>query len=152
MCVHGKWRFEFSVSIYILGKMEKLLMNQNTHLLSLNLDSETAVEKVTQRLSGDGLQVVRSFDLQTARSAHTLCTCPHHGTENCDCQMIVLLVYDHQGQPLTMVAHSQDGQTHFELVDTPQQHDKRLLKTTILQALALEGFASIQGSNSVHAS
>ena len=126
-------------------------MNQSTYLLTLNLDSDQAVEQVTRRLSDDGLQVVRSFDLQTARSTHTNCTCPNHGTAECDCQMVVLLVYDKQGEPLTLMAHSQDGQTHFELVDSPQQRPQRMIKAAVLQALALEGFASIRRSNSSHA-
>jgi hypothetical protein len=79
---------------------------------------------------------VRSFDLQTARLAHTHCVCNYHGTEKCDCQMIVLLVYEQQGQPLTMVVHSRNGQTQIEMVDTPQQRPGWHLKTTILQALS----------------
>ncbi len=126
------------------------MMNRSTYLLTLKLDNEQAVSEVTQRLDDDGLQVVRSFDLQTARSTHTNCTCPNHGTEMCDCQMVVLLVYGHQGEPLTLVAHTQDGYTHFELVDIPQQRPQRVLKTAVLQALALAGFASIQQTNSVN--
>lgn len=126
-------------------------MNRSTYLLSLKLNSDQAVRQVSQRLVDDGLQVVRSFDLQTARSTHTNCTCPNHGTTNCDCQMVVLLVYGKQGEPLTLVAHSQDGQTHFELVDTPQQRPQRVLKTAVLQALALAGFATIRYSNSTNA-
>ena len=82
-------------------------------------------------------------NLQAARAAHTCCPCPHHGTEQCDCQMIVLLVYDRQRRPLTLVAHGHDGQTHFSLDESPKQQPERLLKTTILQALASEGFATI---------
>jgi hypothetical protein len=52
---------------------------------------------------------------------------------------------------LLFVAHSQDGQTHFELVDTPQQRPQRVLKTAVLQALALAGFATIRYSNSTNA-
>ena len=127
------------------------MMNWSTYLLTLKLDSDQAVEQVSRRLIDDGLQVVRSFDLQTARSTHTNCTCPNHGMEKCDCQMVVLLVYDKQGEPLTLVAHSQDGHTSFELVDTPQQRPQRMIKAAVLQALALEGFASIRRSNSAHA-
>ena len=127
------------------------MMNRSTYLLTLNLDSDQAIEQVSRRLIDDGLQVVRSFDLQTARSTHTNCTCPNHGTAKCDCQMVVLLVYDKQGEPLTLVAHSQDGHTSFELVDTPQQRPQRMIKAAVLQALALEGFASIRRSNSAHA-
>ncbi|MCJ7536238.1 MAG: hypothetical protein WBD62_09280 [Anaerolineales bacterium] len=126
-------------------------MNRSTYLLTLNLDSDQAVEQVTRRLTANGLQVVRSFDLQTARSTHTNCTCPNHGTAECDCQMVVLLVYDKQGEPLTLMAHSQDGNTYFELVDTPQQRPQGMIKAAVLQALALEGFATIQRSNSAHA-
>jgi hypothetical protein len=126
-------------------------MKQSTHLITLNLESETAVEQVTRRLSDDGFQIVRSFDLQTARSAHTNCNCPYHGTEECDCQMIVLLVYNQGGQTLTLVAHSQDGKTHFEMVDTPQQRPQRQIKAAILQALAVEGFAATQKSKPAHA-
>ena len=126
-------------------------MNRPTYLLTLNLDSHQAVEQVSRRLIDDGLQVVRSFDLQAARSIHTNCTCPNHGTTECDCQLVVLLVYSKQGEPLTLVAHSQDGHTYFELVDTPQQRPQRLLKAAVLQALALEGFAAIQKSKPAHA-
>ncbi|MGB5843842.1 MAG: hypothetical protein WBG94_05320, partial [Anaerolineales bacterium] len=109
-------------------------MNRSTYLLTLNLDSDQAVEQVTRRLTANGLQVVRSFDLQTARSTHTNCTCPNHGTAECDCQMVVLLVYDKQGEPLTLMAHSQDGNTYFELVDTPQQRPQGMIKAAVLQA------------------
>ena len=126
-------------------------MKQSNHLITINLDSEAAVEQVSRRLSDDGFQIVRSFDLQTARSAHTNCSCPYHGTEGCDCQLIVLLVYNQQGQPLTLVAHSQDSKTHFELVESPQQRPQRQTKAAVLQALALEGFVAIRNSKSAHA-
>ena len=125
-------------------------MNQSTHLITLNLNCDQAIEQVALRLTKDGFQIVRSFDLHTARSAHTNCDCPYHGTEECDCQLIVLLVYDKQGYPLTLVAHSQDGKTHFELVESPQQGPQRLIKAAVLQALALEGFATIRKSKLTH--
>jgi hypothetical protein len=125
-------------------------MTRSTYLLTLKLDSEQAVKQVSRRLISDGLQVVRSFDLQTARSTHTNCTCPHHGTAECDCQLVVLLVYEKQGEPLTLVAHSQNGHTYFDLVDTPQQRAQRVTKSAVLQALALEGFASMRGPKSAH--
>ena len=126
-------------------------MKQSNHLITINLDSEAAVEQVSRRLSDDGFQIVRSFDLQTARSAHTNCSCPYHGMEGCDCQLIVLLVYNQQGQSLTLVAHSQDNKTHFELVESPQQRPQRQIKAAVLQALALEGFVAIRNSKSAHA-
>lgn len=126
-------------------------MNQTTHLLTMKLDCEEAVTRVVQRLSNDGLEVVRSFNLQTARSAHTNCTCPYHGTALCDCQMVVLLVYDRQGQPITLVAHGQDGRTHFSLVEVPQEDQQEHVKTAILDALVVEGFATVRRSQYAHA-
>jgi hypothetical protein len=96
------------------------------------------------RLTADGMQVIRSFDLQTARAAHVDCECPHHGKDECDCQLVVMLVYDDQGTPITLVAHGKDNKTHFALVDPPESLQERLLKTKILQAMALEGFATIR--------
>ena len=119
-------------------------MSRGTYLLTLNLDSKSAVERMTDRLAADGMQVIRSFDLQTARAAHVDCTCPHHGDNECDCQMVILLVYDDQGMPLSLVAHGKDSKTHFALVHPPEQAQERILITKVLQAIALEGFAIIR--------
>lgn len=89
-------------------------MNQTTHLLTLALDCEVVVALVTRRLADDGLQVIRSFDLQTARAAHVNCTCPYHGTEQCDSQM------------------------HLTIVDSPQQRLIPELERDIVQALVSE--------------
>lgn len=121
-------------------------MRSNHYQVTINLDSEIAVERIVDRLEADGLQVIRSFDLKAARAAHVDCTCPHHGTEQCDCQMVVLLVYGGQEHPLTLVAHGKDGQTHFAIADSSaeQQTEQRILNTAVLQALALEGFATFR--------
>ena len=119
-------------------------MSQGTYLLTLNLDSKKAVKRMMDRLAADGMKVIRSFDLQTARAAHVDCTCPHHGKDECDCQLVVMLVYDERGTLLTLLAHGKDNKTHFALVDPPERVQERILKNKILQALALEGFAIIR--------
>ena len=119
-------------------------MSQGTYLLTLNLDSKKAVNRMVDRLTEDGMQVIRSFDLQTARTAHVDCECPHHGKDECDCQLVVMLVYDERGTLLTLLAHGKDNKTHFALVDPPERVQERILKNKILQALALEGFAIIR--------
>lgn len=118
-------------------------MSRGTKLLTLNLDSKKAVERMMNRLAADGMQVIRSFDLRTARAAHVECTCPHHGNAECDCQMVVLLVYDDLGIPLTLIAHGKDDRTHFALVHTPERVQDRLLKSKVLQAIVLEGFSCL---------
>jgi len=97
-------------------------MYQSTPLTAVYCDCQGAITQITQALVAVGLHVVCSFDLQAARDAHTNCTCPHHGTAQCDCQMVVLLVYDRSSQPVTLVAHGHDRETHLAYVDHPDQH------------------------------
>jgi hypothetical protein len=110
-------------------------MYQSTEILTLQSDSLAAIEQSIRRLDAAGLQVVRSFDLKVARAAHVGCTCPHHGTDQCDCQMVVLLVYGQDGPPVTLVVHGHDGQTQIALVDTPEQQSAPQLVHSILHAI-----------------
>jgi hypothetical protein len=70
---------------------------------------------IHQELTSAGFRVVQTFDLQVARLAQSDCTCPHHGTADCDCQLVVLLVYLEQEEPSTVVIHSRDGNTEVSL-------------------------------------
>ncbi len=70
---------------------------------------------VYQQLIAAGLRVVQTFDLQVARLAHHDCACPHHGTAECDCQLVVLLVYQQDDEPSTLVIHSRDHSTWISL-------------------------------------
>lgn len=119
-------------------------MNQGTNLLTLNLESKKAVERMIKRLAADGLQVIPSFDLRNAKSIHVGSACSHHGDAECDCQMLVLLVYDDLGVPLTLIVHGKDQKTHFALAQPAEKEYERKLKTKVLQAIALEGFSAIK--------
>src|SRR5215207_5724796 len=46
-------------------------------------------------------QFTQSFDLHAARAGLRHCTCPNHGTEDCDCQMIVVPEYGNAKEPVT---------------------------------------------------
>lgn len=118
-------------------------MSQNVQLVTLQADCEEATTQAAQLLSGAGLQVVRSFDLRSARMAHADCTCPHHGTAECTCQFVVLLVYGQDGAPMSLVVHGHDGQTWLSFVDTPQQPADMKLATRIAQALSPANFISV---------
>jgi hypothetical protein len=107
--------------------------------LSLEQPYSEAIDWAVRQVSGAGLQVLRTFDLQDARLAHMECPCPHHGTDSCNCQMVVLLVFADNHQPVSLVAHSHDGKTWFSLVDTSQQRADPYLESTIRQALAPQG-------------
>jgi len=92
-------------------------MNQNRPILYLQQPCNDAVPYFVERMQQFGLQVMRTFDLHETRGVDTACTCPHHGTEKCDCQMVVLLVYGKDNQPASLVAHGHNGHTWFSLVE-----------------------------------
>ena len=118
-------------------------MNQNVQLVTIQADCEEATAQAARLLSSAGLQVVRSFDLRSARMTHAECTCPHHGTAECTCQFVVLLVYGQGGAPMSLVAHGHDGQTWLSQVDTPQQPADMKLAAKIAQALSPASFVPV---------
>ncbi len=90
---------------------------------------------VNRQLTYAGFRVAQTFDLQVARLAHPDCPCPHHGTGNCDCQMLVLLIYQKKGNPVTLVLHGQDGRTWLSLVNPTGQRANPHLEATIRRIL-----------------
>lgn len=111
-------------------------MSDSSPFLILEQSCDAAINWVSQQINSAGLRVVRTFDLQVARHDHTGCPCPNHETELCDCQMVVLLVYGSERQPVSIVAHGHNGRTWFSVVDTPQQRADPRLETAIRLALA----------------
>lgn len=103
--------------------------------LTLDRTSSQALEWVQQQLTITGFRVVQSFDLQVARQAHSDCPCPHHGTEQCNCQMIVLLVYGREANPASLVIHGQDENCRLSLANPMGQRADQHLETAIRRAL-----------------
>jgi hypothetical protein len=84
----------------------------------LLVDCGRMAERLSHDLGAAGLRVTRSFDLQSARQAlrdPESCPCPHHGTAECTCQYVVLLVDAGGDSRLTLVAHGHDGETHLSI-------------------------------------
>lgn len=103
--------------------------------LALNQTSEKVQRWVNQKLTRAGLRVVPTFDLQVARLAHPDCSCPHHGTDDCNCQMVILLVYDQQDDPATLVIHGQDGKTWLSLAAPVKTRSRPSLESSVRNAL-----------------
>ncbi|HKG55371.1 MAG TPA: hypothetical protein VKB04_14000 [Anaerolineales bacterium] len=103
--------------------------------LSVSHPCDEAMGWIHQRLTEANLRFVQTFDLHEARSGSSGCTCPYHGTEACDCQMVVLLIYGLAHEPVTLVLHGSDGQTWLSLVDTPDGRSNAGLIQAIQQAL-----------------
>ena len=107
-------------------------------VLSIQRSCDEVAFGLAQTLEQNGLGVTRSFDLHSARTAHADCTCPHHGTALCDCQLVVLLVYEQGSGPVALLVHGRDGQTSVSLADDgPITPECEQLEATILKALVV---------------
>ena len=103
--------------------------------LVLDQTCDQVLAWVNGQLTSAGLRVVQTFDLQVARLVHPECPCPHHGTDDCNCQMVVLLVYRKQDDPATLVIHGQDGRTWVSLAGPVGKRANQHLETAIRRAL-----------------
>jgi len=93
---------------------------------------------INRGLTQSHLRVVQTFDLHAARLGMENCPCPNHGTNDCDCQMIILLVYGGRTEPATLVLHGNDDQTWLSLVNTSVQRVNPAIQTSIEQALQIK--------------
>ena len=103
--------------------------------LALDQTCEQVQVWVNQQLTDDGFRVVQTFDLHVARLAHSDCPCPHHGTDDCNCQMVVLLVYQKQDDPVTLVIHGQDDKTWLSLANPTGQNANHHLEMLVRRVL-----------------
>jgi len=113
-------------------------MSATSPFMILRKPSIDAVAWSVSKLERAGFRTMRTFDLQAARSAHLDCPCPHHGNAQCDCQMVVLLVYKGDSHPATMVIHGNDEMSWFYLIDNPQQPIGPTEEKNIQEALSPE--------------
>ena len=110
-------------------------MSNLTTILTLHQPAEKTIAWTMQRLMAYGFQVERTFDLHAARIAQVNCLCPYHGTNDCTCQMVVLLVHRQKAQPVTIVVHGHDDQTCLSLVDLASQTIKEDIVQVLLPAM-----------------
>lgn len=104
-------------------------------LITFQANCDQVIGQVSQYLETAGYLILESFDLQSAREAHSECNCPHHGTEKCNCQFVVLLVYSDDSNPNTLTIHSCDQRTELTVVDTPGMRNSEQLKMSVLKAI-----------------
>lgn len=96
--------------------------------LTFPCDCGEVCRQAQTKLAQAGLRAVQTFDLRSARHALSECPCPHHGTAECDCQMVVLLVYGKAGEPLTLILHGNQGVTWVSFAEgTGQRGDAKLM-------------------------
>lgn len=104
-------------------------------LLSVNTPCNDALQWARDQLGKFNLRMVQTFDLDTARASLSECECPNHGTDACDCKMMVLLVYGETLEPVTLFLHGNDGKTWFSIAEDPRQRVDAALLRSIQQAL-----------------
>lgn len=118
-------------------------MNSLPPFFSANRPYDEVLPWLKQKLSQAGLRMMQTFDLNTTRLDPKDCPCPHHGTDKCDCQMVVLLVYGSAPEPATLILHGNDGQTWLSLTDRPGQRANPQIVLTIQQALEIRASSGI---------
>lgn len=80
-------------------------------LLVLNQGCNCTADQVSDHLDAAGFSVVRSFDLISAQQ----------GSSNCDCQMIILLVYGQDGPPASLIFDGTQFNTSIFLENDPER-------------------------------
>ncbi len=124
--------------------------------LSINHPCDEALQWAMKQLVQADLRPIQTFDLHATRARLTMhdCSCPNHGTDECDCQMVVLLVYGNaedvstlptvvNASPATLILHGNDGQTWVSIANDSQQRADVKLIHSIQQALDTKAPVSI---------
>ena len=109
--------------------------------IALDQTCDEAQMWAVQELTRAGFRVVQTFDLQVARLAHPDCSCPNHGTEECNCQMVVFLIYQEKNDPATLVIHGQEANSWLSLMIPEDRLAYQRLAADIQQALGKYGNA-----------
>lgn len=113
-------------------------MTKLPNFISLACSCDQALIRLRQNLEAADLRVVQTFDLQSARFRQEDCPCPHHGTNVCNCQMVVVLIYGKVDEPATLILHGNEGRTWLSLVDRPGQRSGAGALSAIQMALESE--------------
>ncbi len=84
----------------------------------LNTDWQTAKPKITESLRVAGFRTIQTFGYRFADLVPGL-DCPHHEAEDCDCEIIVLLLHSKEFSSVSILGHCQNGRIEFSLTDCP---------------------------------
>lgn len=86
--------------------------------LSVDACWEKALHSIQTSLSQAGFSTVQTFNLQAARLSLQKSDCPTHGTEACDCQLVVFLVYGEPAEPATLMLHGNQTKTWLSIPES----------------------------------
>lgn len=101
-----------------------------------------------KELSDAGYWAIQSFDLQNTRALHEEgCTCTYHDTGHCTCEMVVLLIYPAEGEPVTLMLDGRDGFTFVYLMEEPGNTKPAATLEGITQVLLTTAYQVLVESN-----
>lgn len=104
-------------------------------LVVLENDNNNPIQRIQNTLTDAGLRVLTSFDSRHTRTDATAMPCPHHGTAECSCRIVVMLVYGLEDFPATLLVHGQDNAMTVSLVYPPGLRPSGLFLSQITKAL-----------------
>lgn len=104
-------------------------------LVILKNDYKNILQEVINLLENEGLRIITSFDSQTTRRDKTSVFCPHHGTAVCNYHIIIMLVYETDGYPATLIVYGQDDEYWISLTFPPGLRPSASLQNQINTAL-----------------
>ncbi len=105
--------------------------------LTVDMACDEALQMAKQKLSQAGLRALQTFDLHAARHPLRDIPCPNHGAAECDCQMVILMVYGETPEPATLILCGNDGQTWFSIADGLSQQVDKAMIARIYQTFAI---------------
>jgi hypothetical protein len=90
------------------------MFSSSQEILIIHQCGQAVMDQVTACLRGEGLDIMQSFDLQSNADAHASCGCANAA---CACRMQVLLVYEKDGPPATLLVDCAAGRTILSLAN-----------------------------------
>ncbi len=88
----------------------------STPLFIVTQNCDQVIDQVSQQLASAGFQTLPTFNLRTTLPADRCCDTP---PEECECQMVILLVYGKEGPPFTLSLFGEKGTTTVAMNNDP---------------------------------
>ena len=123
-----------------MGTFESRMIS--SPFLSINRSCDETLKWSKEQLTQAGLRPVQTFDLHTARLSLHDCPCPNHGTDECDCQMVILLVYGEADKPETLILHGNEITTWLSITNNIVSNATESVTECILNTLVGQKIAN----------
>ena len=108
--------------------------------LIFDIDGQAVIPEVTLALAKHSLPVVLSFDLRAAQAGQSACACHTRSTSQCECTLVVLLVYGAAPEPLTLIVSGCGSQTEVRIAQDADVHPDPRLATDVFDILTEVGY------------